>query len=155
MQTTINRNLLSYAVGHVMTCRFCSTPMDVTRAVHVTLEGLGQTWTRTLCASCFDRNRADIEAAAAGTVVLTVLDGRELFGQPAEAPAPARKRPATPARKRTDPYTGPFPRKRHSHHCKGCEARGQINAVACYKQGCARPQTTEKCSWCNPSPLFR
>lgn len=52
--------------------------------------------------------------------------------------------------KRTDPYAGPFPRKRHSHRCKTCETRGQINAVACYKSRCTRPQTAETCSWCRP-----
>lgn len=50
--------------------------------------------------------------------------------------------------KRTDPYTGPFPRKRHSHRCRGCEARGQYNAVACYKSQCAKPQLVVSCSWC-------
>lgn len=52
--------------------------------------------------------------------------------------------------KRTDPYTGPFPRKRHGHRCKGCEKRGQLNPVACYRQHCTRPQTTESCPWCRP-----
>lgn len=50
--------------------------------------------------------------------------------------------------KRTDTYTGPFPRKRHSHRCKGCEKRGQYNAVACYKSQCCKPQLSETCSWC-------
>ena len=49
---------------------------------------------------------------------------------------------------RSLPYTGPFPRGKHSHRCKGCEARGQINAVACYKSHCTRPQLTATCSWC-------
>lgn len=53
--------------------------------------------------------------------------------------------------KRTEPYTGPFPRKRHSHRCKGCEQRGQLNAVACYKSRCTRPQLTETCAWCKPA----
>ena len=54
--------------------------------------------------------------------------------------------------KRTDPYTGPFPRKRHSHKCKSCEEKfGQYNAVACYKSQCTRPQAVETCSWCKPS----
>ena len=53
--------------------------------------------------------------------------------------------------KRTDPYTGPFPRGRHSHRCLRC---GE-NAVACYKSQCTRAQTEETCSWCehrNPQP---
>lgn len=53
-----------------------------------------------------------------------------------------------PGVKKTDPYTGPFPRKKHSHKCLGCIPRGQYNAVACYKKGCTMPQTTETCSWC-------
>lgn len=59
--------------------------------------------------------------------------------------APARTAPA----KRTDEYTGPFPRKRHSHRCLGCSVKhGQRNAVGCYKQHCTRPQTTQNCGWC-------
>jgi hypothetical protein len=53
--------------------------------------------------------------------------------------------------KRTDSYTGPFPRKRHSHRCKGCESFHQYNAVGCYKAHCSKPQLTETCSWCRPS----
>ena len=54
--------------------------------------------------------------------------------------------------KRSDPYEGPFPRKKHSHKCAGCATRiGQTNAVACYKQHCTRPQHTETCSWCRDS----
>ena len=39
-------------------------------------------------------------------------------------------------------YEGPFPRKKHSHKCPGlgCKMRRQINAVACYKSHCIRPQ---------------
>lgn len=57
--------------------------------------------------------------------------------------------------KRTDPYTGPFPRKRHSHKCIKCEERGQYASVACYKSQCTRPQTTQQCSWCTPSTITR
>jgi len=49
---------------------------------------------------------------------------------------------------RSQPYNGPFPRKKHSHHCRGCESRGQINSVACYKTKCTRPQLTATCAWC-------
>ncbi len=47
--------------------------------------------------------------------------------------------------KRTDPYTGPYPRKRHSHRCLGCHDR---NAVACYKSHCTKPQLVTSCMWC-------
>jgi len=54
-------------------------------------------------------------------------------------------------RKRTEPYSGPFPRKKHSHRCKGCEQKFyQLNAVACYKSHCTKPQLVETCSWCAP-----
>ena len=49
---------------------------------------------------------------------------------------------------RSRPYAGPFPRGKHSHHCRGCESRGQINSVACYKSKCTAPQLTATCSWC-------
>ncbi len=49
---------------------------------------------------------------------------------------------------RAQPYAGPFPRGKHSHKCKGCEVRGQINAVACYKKQCTKPQLVATCEWC-------
>jgi hypothetical protein len=49
-----------------------------------------------------------------------------------------------------EPYTGPFPRKKHSHKCLGCVPRGQLNAVACYKVHCTKPKVTDTCEWCNP-----
>jgi hypothetical protein len=49
---------------------------------------------------------------------------------------------------RSMPYTGPFPRGKHSHRCKGCETRNNQGAVACYKSQCTRPQLTATCSWC-------
>ena len=49
-----------------------------------------------------------------------------------------------------EPYNGPFPRKKHSHKCLGCVPRGQINAVACYKAHCTKPQLTDTCNWCKP-----
>lgn len=50
--------------------------------------------------------------------------------------------------KLTDTYTGPFPRKKHSHKCTNCVKRGQLNAVACYKTQCTKPKVTEFCSYC-------
>jgi len=55
--------------------------------------------------------------------------------------------------KRTEPYTGPFPRKRHSHKCLKCIERGQVNAVACYRSHCTKPQTTDHCAWCSPATV--
>jgi hypothetical protein len=57
--------------------------------------------------------------------------------------------PATPTVSgiRSQPYTGPFPRGKHSHKCKGCEQRGQY-AVACYKSKCAKPQLVATCEFC-------
>ena len=53
-----------------------------------------------------------------------------VFGQPAPKPEPA-------------PYSGPFPRGKHSHRCQKC---GQ--ATYCYKTGCKLPQKIQKCRWC-------
>ena len=52
--------------------------------------------------------------------------------------------------KRTDPYSGPFPRKRHSHRCLGCAERPYASdrAVACYKSHCTMPQLVFECSYC-------
>lgn len=56
---------------------------------------------------------------------------------------------------RTELYTGPFPRGRHSHRCRGCVQRGQVNSVACYKSKCTKPQTVDSCAWCNPSQIAK
>lgn len=65
------------------------------------------------------------------------------------APAAAPERPAPAPAKRTEPYAGPFPRKRHSHRCSGCAAKhGQLNPVGCYKKNCSRPQVVQSCGWC-------
>jgi hypothetical protein len=47
--------------------------------------------------------------------------------------------------KQTDPYTGPFPRKRHSHRCLFCNPP---NSTWCYKSKCTQPQRTESCILC-------
>lgn len=48
------------------------------------------------------------------------------------------------------PYTGPFPRKPHSHCCINClNSRGQ-GAVDCYKKHCTKPIRTETCVCCQP-----
>lgn len=49
-----------------------------------------------------------------------------------------------------EPYSGPFPRKRHSHTCETCKRTRNQGAVACYKTQCSKPQTTESCSCCGP-----
>jgi len=56
--------------------------------------------------------------------------------------------PTIAAGPRSQPYAGPFPRGKHSHRCKGCEARNGQGAVACYRAKCTRPQLTATCSWC-------
>lgn len=53
---------------------------------------------------------------------------------------------------KTEPYAGPFPRKRHAHRCLNCRAHGQTNAVACYKAQCTLAPTVETCRWCRPVP---
>lgn len=56
-------------------------------------------------------------------------------------------------RKLTDPYTGPWPRSRHSHRCQNCENTGRcFNSFACYKSRCGLPQRLEKCEWCGGRP---
>ena len=49
--------------------------------------------------------------------------------------------------KLTDVYSGPFPRKRHSHRCMGCN---DLNSVACYKSQCSKPQRVNQCQYCRP-----
>lgn len=59
---------------------------------------------------------------------------------------------------RTETYTGPWPRKRHSHTCVTCKRDRDQGAVACYKSRCALPQQTESCECCRtlqPSATYR
>jgi len=46
--------------------------------------------------------------------------------------------------KRMQEYTGPFPRKRHSHRCLNCGGNG----VACYKSQCTLAPVVTRCRWC-------
>jgi hypothetical protein len=45
------------------------------------------------------------------------------------------------------PYSGAFPRKRHSHRCDECAARGH-RPVYCYKSKCTLGRRVRRCSWC-------
>jgi hypothetical protein len=59
---------------------------------------------------------------------------------------------------RTETYTGPWPRKRHSHTCIACKRGRDQGAVYCYKSRCALPQQTESCECCRtlqPSATYR
>ena len=47
-------------------------------------------------------------------------------------------------------YTGPFPRKRHSHTCVECKKRVNQGAVACYKAKCTLSQRIDSCDYCRP-----
>jgi hypothetical protein len=49
---------------------------------------------------------------------------------------------------RNEPYTGPFPRPRHSHRCENCWESRRQGAVYCYKQNCKRAQRIESCEVC-------
>jgi hypothetical protein len=50
---------------------------------------------------------------------------------------------------KTEPYTGPFPRARHSHKCLTCARRGtEPVPVACYKTKCTLPKYTLNCAYC-------
>jgi hypothetical protein len=59
---------------------------------------------------------------------------------------------------RKESYTGPWPRKRHSHTCVTCKRDRDQGAVYCYKSRCARPQQTDTCECCcklQPSATYR
>lgn len=47
----------------------------------------------------------------------------------------------------TEPYAGPFPRKRHYHRCAKCVGRG-FNGVYCYKAKCSLPRDLAGCLSC-------
>lgn len=75
METTVNRNLLRFAVGRAMMCG-CGSVLDVRSAVSLRI---GQT-PIVACGSCVDRARA-IDPAGWDSVAAEVLDGRELFAR--------------------------------------------------------------------------
>ena len=60
--------------------------------------------------------------------------------------------------KRSEPYSGPFPRPRHSHTCAHCKRHKGAGAVYCYKARCTKAQLVDRCQWCEPlqeSPTYR
>ena len=57
---------------------------------------------------------------------------KPIFGQPIK-PVPAAEMP----------YSGTFPRAKHSHRCKSCGEGGY-----CYKSQCKQPQRIEMCACC-------
>lgn len=65
------------------------------------------------------------------------LINTEILNRPKPAPIVATG-------KRSEPYTGAFPRGKHAHRCLRCGG----NAVACYKAQCTVPQTTGSCKYC-------
>jgi hypothetical protein len=88
-----------------------------------------------------DLNHPDAQAAR-------ILSGlRDMVIETIPPAGPPAMYPPAAAPKRMQPYSGPFPRKRHSHRCLKCEKSGH-NSVACYKAGCRLAQTIEVCSWC-------
>ena len=63
--------------------------------------------------------------------------------EPVAVKRPAARKPKAASAKSQEPYNGPFPRNKHSHKCPGagCKARGQYNAVGCYKKNCTHPKS--------------
>lgn len=91
MQTTINRNLLRYAVQRAITCPRCSRILDVRSAVSLTLAIPANTCTDgritpastheyIICGACWNEVRLPMHDVARDTKgTLEVLDGAELF----------------------------------------------------------------------------
>ena len=87
--------------------------------------------------------RADLDEdnplADAVRLLDSIVPARPMREDPATLPAPSVK-----ADRRRAEYTGPWPRKRHSHKCSSC-----VNGVYCYKSKCRLPATVPApCGWC-------
>lgn len=98
LQNELNRQLLKYAAGYAMTCRRCTAILDCRRAVNIDVKSLqtGNTLRNfTVCGTCYDEARADLELAAAGKTTLEIIDGRLLWPATTPTPKSARK-PAAP-----------------------------------------------------------
>jgi hypothetical protein len=81
MQTTINKNLLQYAVQTAIACPRCAKVLDMRQAVTTTLT-VPDNGTRqfTMCCACWDKVRLELHDLAIGIKGnLDVLDGRDLF----------------------------------------------------------------------------
>lgn len=67
-----------------------------------------------------------------------------VLGELLATPPPAPRQIPVATGKRSEAYTGPFPRKRHSHRCLRCGG----NAVACHKAQCTVAPVTGTCKYC-------
>lgn len=76
MQTTINQNILRYAVQTAIICPQCKQILDTPQAVLVDLNGKAVV----CCGDCFDKGRAKLYSYALSIGKLVdAIDGRELF----------------------------------------------------------------------------
>lgn len=85
MQTTINKNLLKYAVQTAIACPRCQNVLDVREAVSITLtfpdSGEKKYRQYAMCCTCWDKVRHAMHDVARDLKggSLEVLDGRELY----------------------------------------------------------------------------
>lgn len=91
LQTTVNRNLVKYAVGLAIFCPRCENILDAKRAV-VFPNSKGNN--QVACGPCFDKADTGLVHGAMGGIV---QDGRVLW---ARAPRAAKPKAAKPAAKR-------------------------------------------------------
>jgi|SRR6188768_4280408 len=88
METTINRNLLRFAVSTAMFCPLCQTCLDTPKAVQFDVDAPAtgaipaRTISKVVCTGCFDKTIQPLIASIQATLpasTATVLDGRVLF----------------------------------------------------------------------------
>ena len=79
MLREVTKNLLKYAAGQAITCPTCGSIMDWKRTCIIEVhQGESTLRTYALCAACWDKAKAGVEAAMAKKPMLTleVTDGR-------------------------------------------------------------------------------
>lgn len=85
METTINRNLLKFAVQTAMFCPLCHHVLDTPKAVQFDVDAPAtgaipaRSISKVVCTGCFDKVIAPLIANLKPTQTATVLDGRVLF----------------------------------------------------------------------------
>ncbi len=87
MQKTVTRNLLKFAAGTAMWCKYCDRILDARRAVLVSASesaGSSPLMERVMCATCFDKHAMRLAQLAQDRpdVTLKITDGRTLWDAP-------------------------------------------------------------------------
>jgi len=92
VQAVVNRNLLKYAAGANISCRYCGGILDWTRTVVATFKIGASESTKVLCVTCYDKARMVMEGKAKELKAgMEVIDGRDYAPKRAATKGAVRK----------------------------------------------------------------